>query len=157
MKTLAAFLLLAAPLAWGQDKLVPVDEAGFRKLIASQKGKIVLADFWATWCVPCRKEMPELVALQAKLKARGVELITISADEPEQEKGALQFLKQHRVQGTVYVKRPKDDDAFINAIDPKWSGALPALFVFDRAGKKVKAFIGETPIGQLEAALAKIP
>jgi len=152
-----ALLLLMTALAFGQEKLIPVDEAGFQKLVAAQKGKIVLADFWATWCVPCRKEMPQLVALQAKLKSRGIELIAISADEPEQEKAAIQFLKTNKVPGTVYVKRPKDDEKFINAIDPKWSGALPALFVYDRSGKKVRSFIGETPMDQLEAALAKIP
>jgi len=152
-----ALLLLLSSIGFAQDKLLPVDETGFQKLVAAQKGKIVLADFWATWCVPCRKEMPALVALQAKLKSKGVELIAISADEPEQEKAALQFLKTSKVQGPVYVKRPKDDEKFINTIDPKWSGALPALFVYDRNGKKVRSFIGETPMEQLEAALAKIP
>lgn len=150
-------LLFVSCAVFAQDKLIPIDEAGFEKLVSSQKGKIVLADFWATWCVPCRKEMPQLVALQAKLKARGVELVTISADEPEQEKSALQFLKQHKVPGTVYVKRPKDDEKFINAIDPKWSGALPALFVYDRAGKRVRSFIGETSLDQMEAAISKVP
>ena len=155
MKT--ACLLFVSCVLFAQDKLIPVDEAGFQKLVSSQKGKILLADFWATWCVPCRKEMPQLVALQAKLKARGVELVTISADEPEQEKSAIQFLKQSKVQGAVYVKRPKDDETFINTIDPKWGGALPALFVYDRAGKRVRSFIGETPLDQLEAAIAKVP
>jgi thiol-disulfide isomerase/thioredoxin len=151
-----AFVLLISSLGFAQDKLVPVNEAGFQKLVAAHKGKILMADFWATWCVPCRKEMPQLVALEAKLKSKGVEFVAISADEPEQEKAALQFLKQYKVPGTLYVKRPNDDEKFINAIDPKWSGALPALFLYDRNGKKVRAFIGETPIEQVEAAIGKI-
>ncbi len=153
----SAILLFLSALAYGQDKLIPLDEAGFQKLVESNRGKVLVADFWATWCIPCRKEMPQLVALAAKLKAGGVEFVTVSADEPEQEKGALQFLKQHKVQGAVYVKRPKDDEKFINGIDPKWSGALPALFLYDRAGKKVRSFIGETPMNQIEAAISKVP
>src|SRR5882724_13274361 len=149
-----ALFLLASSLAFAQDKLTPIDEAGFQKLVASQKGKILLADFWATWCVPCRKEMPQLVALAAKLKARGVELVTISGDEPEKEKAAIQFLKQSKVAGPVYIKRPKDDEKFINSVDRNWIGALPALFIYDRTGKKVRSFIGETPMDQLEAAVA---
>ena len=41
--------------------LAPVDEAGFQKLVESRKGKVVLYEFWATWCAPCRAEMPQLL------------------------------------------------------------------------------------------------
>lgn len=152
-----ALLFFVSTFAFAQDKLLPLNEAAFQKLVAAHKGKILMADFWATWCVPCRKEMPQLVALEMKLKSRGVEFVAISADEPEQEKAALQFLKQYKVPGALYVKRPNDDEKFINTIDPKWSGALPALFLYDRNGKKVRSFIGETPIAQVEAAIVKIP
>jgi len=50
----------------------------------------------------------------------------------------------------------KDDDKFINSVDPKWSGALPALFLYDRQGKLVKSFIGETELAVIEAAIRKI-
>jgi hypothetical protein len=49
-----------------------------------------------------------------------------------------------------------NDDHFINAIDPKWSGALPALFLYNRSGRKVTSFIGETDIGLVEAAIQKL-
>lgn len=52
-----------------------------------------------------------------------------------------------------YIRQTADDDHFINSIDSKWSGALPALFLFDRNGRRVKSFIGETDMPQLEAAL----
>ena len=62
-------------------QLTPLDQAGFAALINSHRGKVVLVDFWATWCDPCREELPKLVALSRKLP---FELITVSADEPEQ-------------------------------------------------------------------------
>ena len=54
------------------------------------------------------------------------------------------------------AKNAKDDDKFINLVDPKWSGALPALFLYDRTGRKVKMFVGETPMKELEAAVSKL-
>ncbi len=148
--------LAAAPLAAAPTKLTPVDEAGFVKLVASQKGKVVLFDFWATWCEPCRASMPALVKLSAKLAGKGLSWITVSADEPEDESAAVAFLKQAGVTGAGYLKQAKNDQNFINAIDPKWSGALPAMFLYDRAGKKVRSFIGETETSILEAAITKL-
>jgi cytochrome c biogenesis protein CcmG, thiol:disulfide interchange protein DsbE len=139
-----------------QSKLTPVDEAGYAKLVAAHKGKIVLVDFWATWCEPCRAEMPQLVKLEQKLRARGFELVTVSADEPEQEAAASKVLKADGVSGPAYLKKAADDDKFIGAIDSKWGGALPALFLYDRTGEKARSFIGETPMRDLEAAIEKL-
>ena len=136
--------------------LAPVDETRFQKLVASHRGKVVLYEFWATWCAPCRKEMPQLIRLEAKLRSQGFELVTISADEPEQDAAAEKILKQLAIPGPLYRKQAKDDDNFINSIDRKWNGALPALFLYDKSGRKVRSFIGETEMTVIEAAVRKI-
>ncbi len=145
---LIVMLLLAA--------MLPVNEQGFQKMVGAHTGKVVLYNFWATYCVPCRAEMPELLKLQAKLKARGFELVFISADEPEQEAAAERLLQKANAIGPAYRKQPQNDDQFINAIDPKWSGALPALFLYDRKGHKVRSYFGETDTKILEAAILKL-
>ena len=145
-------LLQAAP----PSKLIPLDEATYANTLAAKKGKVLLVNFWATWCEPCRKEMPQLSKMSALLKAKGLEFVTISADEPEDEKAALAFLAKAGIAGPVYAKRAKNDDNFINSIDPKWSGALPALILYDKAGKKVKSWIGETDLKALEAEVRKL-
>ncbi len=109
-------------------------------------------DFWATWCAGCREEMPKLVALQSRHAAQ-VDLVTISCDEPEASAQAADFVASKHAPTPRYIREAKSDDAFINSIDPKWSGALPALFVFDRSGRQVNAFVGETDMKQLEATL----
>jgi thiol-disulfide isomerase/thioredoxin len=154
MKRAIAFVFCLPLFATGP--LVPINEAGFQKLVNSHKGKVVVYDFWATWCAPCRAELPQLVKLEAKLRSQGVEVITISADEPEQKAAAEKFIGQFGVQGRAYLKEAVDDDHFINAIDPKWSGALPALFLYDKSGRKVRSFIGETDMAALEAAIHKL-
>ena len=100
--------------------------------------------------------MPDLLKLQAKLKGRGFDLVLISADEPETEAAAGKVLKQNGAVGSLYRKAAKNDEAFINAIDPKWSGALPASFLYDRKGQKVRSFIGEADMKALEAAILKL-
>lgn len=151
-----AYGAIAAAALAQTARLAPLDEAAFQKLTASHKGSVVLLDFWATWCEPCRAEMPQLAALEGRYRARGFKLVTISCDEPEQEAGALEFLKKQRAPLPAYIKRAKDDDKFINSIDAKWSGELPALFLYDREGRKVKSFFGETDMAVLEATLRKL-
>ncbi len=142
--------------ALGAPPLGPLDEAGYHRLVAQAKGRVVLVDFWATWCDPCRAEMPELVRLAARYQARGLAFATVSCDEPEQEADAAAFLHKNGAPAPHYVKRAANDEKFIDAIDPKWSGALPALFLYDRQGRLVKSFIGETEMGALEAAVKQL-
>jgi thiol-disulfide isomerase/thioredoxin len=146
-----AILLLAVTAG-----LTPIDQPGYQKMVAAHKGKVLMVSFWATWCKPCRAEMPDLVKLDQKLRARGFEMVTISADEPDAQGAALNVLKQNSVAGVTYLKKAADDDKFNDAIDPKWGGALPGVFLYDRSGKKVRSFIGETPVKDLEAAIEKI-
>jgi thiol-disulfide isomerase/thioredoxin len=154
MRRIATILLaLCIP---GLGALTPVDEAAFQKLVESHKGRVVIYDFWATYCVPCRAELPKLIALETKLRAQGLELVTISADEPEQDAAAEKFLKRYPVRGILYRKEAKNDDQFINSIDTKWSGALPAVFLYDKAGRKVRSFIGATDMASLESAIRKL-
>lgn len=155
LRALLVLLAIAAGLA-AQPRLVPLDVAGYRKLLAAHKGKIVVVDFWATWCAPCLEELPQLVQLQRRLGGK-FQLVTISADEPEQEADAVKLLAKFGVPPPAYIKRSGDDDAFIRSVDPAWSGALPALFVYDRQGRKVLSFIGEAEISAVEAAIRKLP
>jgi thiol-disulfide isomerase/thioredoxin len=149
-------MFLAACLLPAQSKFTTVNEASFAKIVAAHKGQVVLVDFWATWCVPCRAEMPELVKMQAKLGARGVTVMTVSADEPAKEMAAYKVLMENSVTAPFYFKKAADDDKFYNLVDPKWSGEMPAMFVYDRTGKRVRSFLGETPVKDIEAAIEKL-
>src|SRR5262245_13348625 len=58
------------------------DVAGKSVRLADYKGKLVVLNFWATWCIPCRAEIPALVALQSKYGAKGLQMIGVSIDDP---------------------------------------------------------------------------
>ena len=145
IKWLVALNLFAA-------QLIPLDRVAFARMVESHHGKVVLVDFWATWCDPCREELPKLVALTKKLK---FDLITVSADEPEQEAEAAALLDREHIPQPRYIKRSDDDQLFIDSVDKKWSGALPALFLYDRSGTRVASFIGESEPADIEAAIRK--
>jgi thiol-disulfide isomerase/thioredoxin len=149
-----AIALLAAPDL--RRQLQAMDEDVFSRALAANKGKVVLFDFWATWCDTCRAELPALVKLERKWRARGLVLVTVSADEPEQEAAALQFLLKTGVRFPAYVKHVKNDELFIDSIDEKWTGALSGLFLYDRAGQKAASFIGETDNAEIEKALDRL-
>lgn len=146
MNALGLLLLLA-------ESLIPLDEAGFRKLILAQRGHVTLVSFWATWCAPCREELPALASLQKRFP--DVRILTISADEPEAAVRAQTVLAEAGVQGAAWIRSAISDDAFIAAIDRNWSGAIPAAFLYDRKGRLVRAFIGETKPVELANALRK--
>jgi thiol-disulfide isomerase/thioredoxin len=121
-----------------------IDEAGIDKLIQERNGKILLLNFWATWCIPCRDEFPDLVKIAKTYREGNVEVIGISADYPDEIESKIQpFLKSQNATFRNYVKNGEDDEALINSINPEWSGALPATFVYGTDGALRKSHFGQ--------------
>lgn len=141
-------ILLAAALLAGD-----VDAQGIHRAVKAQKGRAVVVNFWATWCEPCVKEFPDFVALAKE--RRDVAVISVSIDDPADRAVVEDFLKKQKPTFPVYVKAEGGDEAFINGIDPKWSGAVPLTIVYDVAGKRVLFEEREVTRKEIEAAIAK--
>jgi len=108
---------------------------------AAWKGKVAVINYWATWCIPCRQEIPEFNRMQAELGAKGVEVVGISMDEDGAE-AVKPFLKQIPMKYTVGIG----------------SGSLPQLpitVVLDRNGNTVQRFEGFTKPDAIRAAVTK--
>ena len=102
--------------------------------------------------------MPALIAKfggSLGLRDRGAleSAIAVSADEPEQESTALKFLEDIHVPMPAYIKHVANDEAFINSIDRQRSGALPAVFIYDREGRRSASFYRE---GSGKSALIRV-
>lgn len=95
---------------------------------------VVLLNVWATWCGPCREEFPDLVDLHRTHRDRGLRLILVSADFDDQLPQARRFLASQGVDIPSYLK-VGDDMHFINTLSPRWTGALPATFLYDGDGR----------------------
>jgi thiol-disulfide isomerase/thioredoxin len=121
-----------------------IDESGYEDLVDNRNGKILLVNFWATWCIPCRAEFPDLVKIAKDYKDKNLEVIGISADiEEEIESKVKPFLKAHQTPFKNYVKNVEDDGAFIDFVSKEWRGALPATFVYDAEGQLKTYHIGK--------------
>ena len=122
----------------------PIDEKGLERLLHDRKEKILLLNVWATWCQPCVEEFPDLVELYSEYQNAAVDIVAISVDYPDEvESKILPFLASQNVSFPVYVADIKKDEDLINALNPSWSGAVPATFIFDAAGKQRVFMFGQ--------------
>jgi thiol-disulfide isomerase/thioredoxin len=130
-----------SPRSQTQRSVEPINEQGLRQLIHARAGRILLLNVWATWCKPCVEEFPELIRLHRTYRDSLVDIIAISVDYPDEVASKiLPFLDSLGVTFTVFVADiPKPED-LITALNPAWSGAMPATFVFDRQGQR-RAFL----------------
>jgi len=142
-------VLLAATLLTGD-----LDAAGIHRAVRAERGRAVVVNFWATWCEPCIKEFPDLVALARERK--DIRLISVSIDDPGDRAAVEQFLQKQKPSFPVYLKAAGPDEAFINGVDPKWTGAVPLTIVFDAEGKKAGLLEGEVSREKLESMLSGV-
>ncbi|MGA7160577.1 MAG: TlpA disulfide reductase family protein [Bacteroidota bacterium] len=122
----------------------PINVNGIERLLHDRKGKILFLNVWATWCQPCVEEFPDLVKVYEEYRDSPVDIVAISVDYPDEiESKIVPFLTSLNVPFTVYVADVKKDEDFINALNPAWSGAVPATFIFDAHGKQQKFMFGQ--------------
>ncbi len=126
-------------------------------LIKQRNGKVLLLNVWATWCIPCREEFPDLVKLADNYQNDDVEVVGVSADFPDEiDSKIIPFLKSQEVNFKVYIQNFEDQDDFINRLNQDWSGALPATFIFDKTGTQRKFLLGKQDFETFKEAVEKI-
>jgi len=151
--------LRAAALKIGQPApaatLITLD--GEHLSTSQYSGKVIILTFWATWCVPCREEFPDLVKLEKAYRARGVAVLGVSIDLPKDMPKIEKFLAANQPDFPNYVKRAGGDDQdFIDAVDPKWGGELPFTVLYGRDGKKARVLSGMQSYAEFEKAVADL-
>lgn len=112
--------------------------------LAPMRGRILVVNFWATWCPPCIRELPELDRLQQERGARGVQVVGLAVDSPAPVR---EFLAKHPVRFPIGLAGFEGVD--LSRRLGNAGGALPYTVVFDRDGRRRHQKLGETDLREL--------
>ncbi|WP_421939547.1 TlpA disulfide reductase family protein [Pedobacter sp.] len=116
---------------FGQVKLLSLDE--LEKRVANGKDTTYVVNFWATWCSPCVAELPHFEKLQLANLKKPVKVLLVSLDfKSKLQKAVIPFVKEKKLQSEVFLLNEPDQQAYIERIDRKWSGAIPATLFIKR-------------------------
>ena len=142
----------------GEVEVELIDAKGVAALRKNETKKVRLFNVWATWCGPCVKEFPELVATSRKFALRDFEFISISMDDPKELPAVKAFLEKYNAivpdklkpslkaegrKGNAYVFNEASSDALIEALDPEWPGPIPHTLVVAPGGEVIFRHNGE--------------
>ena len=134
-----------------------IDENAFNALKKKQLGNILVINVWATWCVPCKEEFPDLIKLAEAYKDSDVTLFGISVDYPDEtETKVIPFLKKQQANFPNYVQNFKRQEDLINLMNPEWRGAVPATFIYDKNGRQQSFLLGKHSFAEFQNAIDKM-
>lgn len=98
---------------------------------------VYVINFWATWCIPCRKELPEFEKIHKENQSKKIKVLLVSLDSPSRiDNSLLPFLHKNGITAEVLLLHDPDSNAWIDKVDPSWSGSLPATVIYNKSEKK---------------------
>ena len=146
----------AAKLIGQQVDLSLKDLSGAEQSIGSLRGRVVVLNFWATYCIPCRTEMPDLAAIQNEFAALGLQVVGVSTDDVQDRNKVLQFIKETKINFPIWIGGSTE-----HMIRFGLGAALPGTVVIGRDGKVAKIISGVVNAAELrkqvEALLSVTP
>jgi thiol-disulfide isomerase/thioredoxin len=143
---------------WTEEPVVlkTIDEAGVAELLANGSGKLRLLNVWGTTCAPCVAEFPDLVTIGRMYRKRGFELVTLSIDALEERDKALGFLQKQNAAFTNYILKDMKPSELVEALDPRWPGAIPYTMLIGPDGKVLHRHMGRFDPAGLKKAISDV-
>jgi peroxiredoxin len=130
-------------------ELALLDMQGISRSLADYRGQVVLVNLWATWCLPCKKEMPALQSFYNKYKEQSFVVIAINDGDPTAD--VVQFVKDYQLTFPVWL-----DPTYIATEQAFKTLTLPSSFVIDRTGTIQLQWVGGISLGALEQYVAPL-
>lgn len=127
-----------------QENISVINADKFSEMISNRNEKILFVNVWATWCIPCIEEFPELIKLKEKYSKKDVDIITLNINLlSERDSKVMPFLKKNKNTIPVFMAEKDNIDDIINLLDKNWSGAVPVSFVFNKKGLIFSSVLGK--------------
>jgi thiol-disulfide isomerase/thioredoxin len=133
----------AAEPAASSRSVTLADLDAIRLAMQKSRGRTLIVHFWATWCLPCLKELPIVNRFALDKRGRGVDVLSLSLDDPKAAAHVAKVLGETAPALTRTIAKVDDPDAFIAQFDRKWEGVIPAMFAFDAEGHLRARHFGE--------------
>ena len=131
-----------SPSGTPSDTVRKMNFTGLEPYLHRQSDTVYVVNFWATWCGPCREELPDLEQIHKDYSDAQVKVLLVSLDFPSAaEKSLIPFIRDNDITADVILLDDPDANAWIDKVDPSWSGALPATLVYNRGNR---IFFGNT-------------
>jgi thiol-disulfide isomerase/thioredoxin len=122
--------------------------------IKNLNSPLVLVNFWASWCEPCKVEFPNILKLRERFEKDGLRVVFVSIDEPADLEAAQNFLKQQHVDFPTFYKGSQSAQ-FVTDIYPKWSGSVPTTILMGGDGQIKDAWEGDTTLEEFEQRVTR--
>ncbi len=136
----------------------PATAVDLKKLRSNPTGKLLLVNFWATWCGPCVHELPDLVDTYRMYRARDFDFVAVSANMPDEKNGVMKMLQKQHASNRNLIFATDDTSALQSAFDPEWQSGVPYTVLISPRGKILYQQQGELDILQLRRTiLANMP
>lgn len=140
-----------------QNSIKVLDKNSLNEIIKNRKGKILFINVWATWCVPCVEEFPDIVKLYDNYKTKDVQFFSLSVDlESDKDSLVIPFLKKQKAYFPVFIAAEKNSEDIINLLNKDWSGAVPATIIYDKTGKQQSFLLGKQDYETLKNSIDSV-
>ena len=139
-------------------QISPASAEDLKALRKNPTGKLLLVNFWATWCTPCVQEMPEVQTMYRMYGHRAFDVVTVSINYPDEQKGALEALTKLHATTRNLILGSTDLYALLAAFDPDWNAAVPYSMLIRPNGEVVYRLQGAiNPLEMRRMIIANLP
>jgi thiol-disulfide isomerase/thioredoxin len=154
---LAGGLMFVQTFSFAQQVVPAITIKDLQKMLNKETDSTLIVNFFATWCKPCVHELPLLAQMMVDSSNTKYKFVFVSCDNPDnREKKVTKFAKKKKIAGSTYLLLDSSNNYWMQAIDRRWQGSIPATLVYNQKLKKKAFFEGEMLLEDLQGLLKKV-